>query len=198
MRASVASSSTSLLSTKGARSACALFLRADRSFLAAVGVSYPSSSSPWFLFGVENSTFFKGVGVGASLVPLAFCGVPRRMDLRLDGVSAGLSGNASFSAVRRVFLGVGVFPLASPSCCLFGIVTFLTCHMLLRLPPYLSTLRVSKARAAQHAFHKARAGLHNPETAVTSRIPPRPCEILITDILRQKESGLVSIAARKL
>lgn len=155
MRASVASSSTSLLSTKGARSAFALFLRADRSFLAAVGVSYPSSSSPWFLFGVEKSTFFKGVGVGASLVPLAFCGVPRRMDLRLDGVSAGLSGNVSFSAVRRVFLGVGVFPLASPSCCLFGIVTFLTCHILLWLPPYPLC---ASPKPAQHSTRFTKLG----------------------------------------
>jgi hypothetical protein len=60
----------------------------------------------------------------------------------------------------------------------------------------LSTLRVSKARAARCStrFTKARAGVHNPETAVTSRIPPRPdpCEI-ITDIAK-KGSGLLSIA----
>ena len=45
IRASVVSSSTSLFSAIGARNALALFLRADRSLRAAVGVSIPFSSS---------------------------------------------------------------------------------------------------------------------------------------------------------
>ena len=113
MAASCASSSSSL--TSSADCFCnvlALFLRADRSLRTAVGVSSPCSSVG--LDGVPKSTrLLRFTSESGSLMPLAFVGVPFKIDLRFEGVSVareGLAISLSCLLVLLLFLGVEVSP----------------------------------------------------------------------------------------